>query len=66
MHGIVYVEQCFRMRSHAKERWLILLTYCQHTNEYRRIITRRMPYSGRYLVTLAKRFAEEKYCEAWR
>lgn len=41
----------------------VTLDYAVNGRHFRRVIKRREPYSRRYLVTLAKRFAEEKFSE---
>ena len=41
----------------------ITLDYAVNGRHFRRVIKRSEPYSRRFLVTLAKRFAEEKFLD---
>ena len=60
-NGVVNVDQFFVM--HAPMHWCICLDFCVSGKHFRRNIERRYDYSRRFLVTLAKRFAEEKFSE---
>ena len=57
-NGVVHIEQWFMY--HPGPHWCLHLDFCVNGRQFRRVIERRWPYSKRYIVTLAKRFAEEK------
>ena len=62
-HGVVYVDQ-FAVW-HPSIHWNICLDFCIGGRQFRRVIERRYDYSCRYLVTLARRFANDKWPE-WK
>ena len=60
-HGIVAVTQGGNWSGDLP--WGITLQYAIGGQHYQRTIRRMVPYSKRHIVTLARRFAEERFLE---